>query len=73
MKALQDYIKYLLHEELCNVYEYIDEGGGIYDGQIELTKYITELIYNKRKKNVYDYSFVITYDELNDFHNVSVS
>ena len=70
MKALQDYIKYQLHEELCNAYEYIDEGGGIYDGQIELAKYITELIYNKRKKNVYDYSFVITYDELNDFRNV---
>ena len=70
MKTLQEYIKHLLHEELCNAYEYIDEGGGIYDGQIELAKYITELIYNKRKKHIYTYSFVITHDELNDFNNV---
>lgn len=71
MKHLRDYIKEQLHTYLCNDYKYIDEGGGIYDGQIELSQFIVKKIYDTYyEKNNNNFEFEITYNDVKNIKNV---
>ena len=66
MKRFSDYIKEQLYNNLCDEYGYIDEGGGIYDGQLELAEYITNLLYdNSDKKKIIVYG-----KDLTDIQNI---
>ena len=57
MKTIKNYIKEQLHEELCYMYDDINESGGLYKGQIELLSFYVmnlNLIYlNIKIKNSY--------------------
>ena len=47
MKTIKEYLEDQLYQDLCYTYVEIDESGGLYDGQLELSTKITNDIENK--------------------------
>ena len=47
MKSIKEYLEDQLYQDLCYIYTEIDESGGLYDGQLELSTKITNDIENK--------------------------
>ena len=47
MKTIQEYLQEQLYQDLSFNYNIINESGGLYDGQIELSTYIVNKIIDK--------------------------
>ena len=69
MKNIKNYIKEQLHEELCYMYDDINESGGLYKGQIELVSFLCDEFESNISKHQ-DKEFILTYKSLDKFDNI---
>lgn len=69
MKTIKNYIKEQLHEELCYMYDNINESGGLYKGQIELVSFLCDDFESYMTKHK-DKEFILTYDQSLGFDNI---
>ena len=69
MKTIKNYIKEQLHEELCYMYDDINESGGLYKGQIELVSFLCDEFESYISKHK-DKEFILTYKSLDKFDNI---
>ena len=69
MRSIKYYIKEQLHEELCYMYDDINESGGLYKGQIELVSFLCDE-FESYIANHKDKEFILTYKSLDKFDNV---
>ena len=76
MKSLFNYLQEQLYQELCYIYNQIDESeGGLYKGQLELASFLLDKCENyikehKNNNHKYDIKFNINKDELKEFDNI---
>ena len=76
MKSLFNYLQEQLYQELCYIYNQIDESeGGLYKGQLELASFLVDKCENyikehKNNNHKYDIKFNINKDELKEFDNI---